>query len=613
MRFSEILGASYQDENRCAFRVWAPRAETVEVRVLSPLERLLPLKKAGGYFFGLFERISPGSLYYYRLNGELDRPDPASRWQPEGVHGPSQVVSLDFPWEDQTWIGLSLQDYVIYELHVGTFTPESDFDGIIPRLGELQELGVTAIELMPVAQFPGDRNWGYDGVYPYAVHNSYGGPQGLQRLVNACHRLNLAVILDVVYNHLGPEGNYLGDFGPYFTDCYRTPWGQAINYDQAYCDWVREYFINNALFWIKEFHIDALRLDALHTVMDNSAQPFLAELGAAVHQQAARLGRRVYLMAESDLNDVKHLRPPEVGGYGLDCHWLDDFHHALRVLLTGERDGYYEDFGGLEHLAKAYREGFIYSGQYSGYRRRRHGSSSRDILPCRFVAFAQNHDQIGNRLLGERLSRLTSFEGQKLAAAAVILSPFTPLLFMGEEYGETAPFLYFVSHDDPDLIEAVRRGRAQEFAAFGWQQEPPDPQDPETFQRSRPNPVLQQRGRHQVLRRFYQLLFRLRREMIEKVDLGGSYPLVTVHHRQAALSLLYGNDEQHYGVILNFSDKPQSLPAPTPAGVWRLRLDSADIRWAGPGAPALGTDDYLEGDDITLAPFSCICLSREME
>ncbi len=345
MMLSKRPGALYLGDNRCTFRVWAPKATTVEVHLLAPEERLLPLTKTGDYFSGHFHQISPGSLYLYRLNGEMERPDPASRYQPQGVHGPSQVASLDFAWEDQSWIGLTLRDYVIYEIHVGTFTPEGTFEAIIPRLLQLHDLGITALELMPVAQFPGERNWGYDGVYPYAVQHSYGGPQGLHRLVNACHEQGLAVILDVVYNHLGPEGNYLRDFGPYFTSCYKTPWGEAINFDQTYCDQVREYFINNALFWIRDYHIDALRLDALHAVVDNSARPFLAELAEAVQQQAARLGRRVYLMAESDLNDVKHLKPPQIGGYGLDCHWLDDFHHALHTLLTDEADGYYEDFG----------------------------------------------------------------------------------------------------------------------------------------------------------------------------------------------------------------------------------------------------------------------------
>ena len=447
---SITLGAIPGENGRCCFRVWAPRAEKVEVRLVAPQERLLPLKKAeAGYFHGVLERVEPGARYFYRLDGTRERPDPASRFQPEGVHGPSQVIEPDFPWTDQGWCGLGLPAYVIYEIHVGAFTPAGTFEAVIPHLAELKELGITALELMPVAQFPGRRNWGYDGVFPYAVQNSYGGPAGLKRLVDACHRHGLAVILDVVYNHLGPEGNYLGDYGCYFTDRYRTPWGEAVNFDGPHSDEVRRFFIENALYWIGDCHIDALRLDALHAIFDQSPQPFLAELAEAVHAQAEGLNRRVHLMAESDLNDVRLIRPPELGGYGLDAHWNEDFHHALHTLLTGEQGGYYEDFGRLAQLAKAFREGFVYSGQYSPYRRRRHGSSSRGLPGQRFIVFAQNHDQVGNRLLGDRLTRLVSFEALKLAAGAMILSPFLPLLFMGEEYGEVAPFHYFISHSDP--------------------------------------------------------------------------------------------------------------------------------------------------------------------
>ena len=316
---------------------------------------------------------------------------------------------------------------MLYELHVGTFTAQGTFDAIVPHLDELKDLGITSIELMPVAQFPGDRNWGYDGVYPFAVQNSYGGPEGLKRLVNACHQRGLAVTLDLVYNHLGPEGNYLQDFGPYFTDRYRTPWGSAINFDGPESDEVRRFFIENALYWVTEFRVDALRLDAVHGIFDFSALHFLQELAAAVHEQAEQLNRRIYVIAESDLNDVRIVRSPELGGYGLDAQWNDDFHHALHTLLTGERTGYYEDFGRIQDLAKAFAEGFVYSGAYSPARRRRHGNSSKDLAAPRFVVFAQNHDQVGNR---HRLSALVSFEWLKLAAAVVLLSPFIPLLFI---------------------------------------------------------------------------------------------------------------------------------------------------------------------------------------
>src|SRR5262249_16007104 len=329
---------------------------------------------------------------------------------------------------------------------------------------------------MPVAQFSGSRNWGYDGVFPFAVQNSYGGPRGLKKLVNACHERGLAVILDVVYNHLGPEGNYLAHFAPYFTERYKTPWGPALNFDDVDSDEVRRFFVSNALEWITDYHIDALRLDAVHAILDHSALNILEELANAVHARGTSLNRRVYVIAESALNDTRIVRTTELGGYGLDAQWNDDFHHSLHTLLTSEREGYYVDFGDFQHMAQAFSEGFGYSGRYSVNRRRRHGNSSLSIPPVRFVLYAQNHDQLGTRMRGERGTELVSVEQHNRAAGAVLLSPFVPLLFMGDEYGETAPFQYFVSHSDKQLIEAVRRGRIEEFAAFNWKDEPPDPQ-----------------------------------------------------------------------------------------------------------------------------------------
>ncbi len=374
---------------------------------------------------------------------------------------------------------------IMYELHAGTFIPEGTFDAVIPGLDHLKDLGINATDIMPVAQFPGERNWGYDGVYPFAVQNSYGGPDGLKRIVNECHTKGIAVILDVIYNHLGPEGNYLRDYGPYFTDRYKTPWGQAINFDGPYSNEVRNFFIENALSWLKNYHIEGLRIDAIHGIYDMSAQPFLPELAERVEEFSQQEGRKFYLIAESDLNNSYALRPRDSGGSGLDALWCDDFHHALHTLLTGETDGYYVDFGKIGHLVKSFREGFVYSGQYSAFRKRNHGNSSADIPPDRFVVFSQNHDQTGNRLKGERLSSLVSFESLKLAAGVVLLSPYIPLIFMGEEYGETAPFLFFISHSDPELIKAVRQGRKDEFKTFNWKDEPPDPQDIETFMRSK--------------------------------------------------------------------------------------------------------------------------------
>lgn len=612
MQTSVNLGVTYLEDGRCRFLVWAPLAERVAVRLVSPREALLPLHKdERGYFSGVVADVEPGYLYFYRLNGQQDLPDPASRFQPQGVHGPSQVVDPSFPWEDGQCCGSPLRDYVIYELHVGAFTQEGTFEAIIPYLDELKNLGMTALELMPVAQFPGERNWGYDGVFPYAVQNSYGGPDGLKRLVNACHQRGLAVILDVVYNHLGPEGNYLSAYGPYFTERYRTPWGPALNFDGPDSDEVRRFFIENALFWGSEYHIDALRLDALHAIVDLSPQPFLAELAETVHRARECWNRKFYLMAESDLNDVRLLRSPDLGGFGLDAHWNDDFHHALHTRLTNEQTGYYQDFVSLEQLAKAWREGFIYSGEYSPYRRRRQGSSSRDIPAERLVVFAQNHDQVGNRLGGERLSQLVSFEALKLSAGLVLLSPFLPLLFMGEEYGEVAPFWYFVSHSDPALIEAVRQGRKEEFAAFAWLGEPPDPQDEQTFIQAKLDHHLRQQGKHKVLWEFYRELLRLRQELNLLTDLGRQDREVQEYEKEKVLLVRLNGEIAQAVMIFYFGKEPLDMPLTWPKGGWRKRLDSAETLWGGAGSQA---PPVIQSDNETclrLSPLSLMVYLRQ--
>ncbi len=612
MAHRKRLGAIYLGGDRCFFRVWAPLASSVAVHLVAPQERLLPLSRHGDYFQGAWPDIPPGSRYFYRLDGNRERPDPASRCQPDGVHGPSQVVDLTYPWTDTTWIGRPWREYVIYELHVGTYTPAGTFASLIPHLPRLRELGITALELMPVAPCPGVRNWGYDGVYPFAVHHAYGGPGGLQQLIDACHGQGLAVILDVVYNHLGPEGNYFWEYGPYCTDQYRTPWGQAINYDQADSDQVREFFLANALSWFEDFHVDALRLDALHAIVDLSAQPFLAELATAVARLGERLGRRLYLIAESDHNDSKLLRPQALGGYGLDAHWLEDCHHALHALLTGEQGGYYQDFGDLEHLATVYRQGFVYTGQYSRFRRRRHGAPAGAVTPNRFVAFSQNHDQIGNRPWGERLGHLISPAAVRLAAAAVILSPFTPLCFMGEEYGETAPFLYFVDHGDPQLIEAVRRGRREAMAACGCRGEAPDPQDPETMARSRLDLTLLAQEPHHTLWRYYQELFKLRREMLDEVDLGFSSPEVSITGSPEVLQLLYRGDGRQYCLLLNFQREPAQVALPPGSGLWELRLQSSAAAWGGPGPAVPATASA--GASLRVPAQTCVvfCAREEL-
>jgi maltooligosyltrehalose trehalohydrolase len=589
------LGATYLGEDRYDLNLWAPKASAVTLRLLDPQERLVPMQPTGGGFYQVHvEGVAPGTRYFFRLtdqeSGESkDRPDPTARALPEGVHGPSQLIDPHFDWGDASWAGIPLQHFMIYELHVGTFTPEGTFDAVIPHLAQLKELGITAIELMPVAQFAGDRNWGYDGVAPFAVQDSYGGPVALKRLVNACHQAGLAVVLDVVYNHFGAEGNYLWDYGPYFTDRYHTPWGDAVNFDGPGSDQVRRYFIENAVYFLRDFHIDALRLDAVHAMLDFSATPFLEELAAVVDREAVHLNRRVYLIAESDLNDARLVRSRENHGDGLDAQWSDDFHHALHVLLTGDSQGYYRDFVDesgaqpLQFLVKALREGFVYSGQYSVVRGRRHGNSSREIPAYRFVVCIQNHDQVGNRMNGERLTALTSWARAKLGAALLLLAPYVPLLFMGEEYGETAPFLFFTSNNDETLVELVREGRKREFSDFMAQGEPADPYAEETFQRSKLNHALAQEGQHRELRDFYRTLIQLRKTLPALELLSKDHTAVhtfgagsegdSPEERVLLLHRWYGEDQVI--ALFNFANVECQLQLPFPAGTWQKLTDSS--------------------------------------
>ncbi|MEZ4599236.1 MAG: malto-oligosyltrehalose trehalohydrolase [Syntrophotaleaceae bacterium] len=600
------LGAVVHKDS-CTFTVWAPRAERLEVRLLTPAERIIPMqRRERGYWQASVEDVRPGTRYLLRLDGDRERPDPASFYQPEGVHGPSEIVDHDtFPWTDHARRPRPLEDWVLYELHVGTFTAEGTFDAIIPRLEELYRLGVTALQIMPVAQFPGARNWGYDGACPYAVQNSYGGSQGLKQLVNACHHQGLEVVLDVVYNHLGPEGNYLRDFGPYFTSRYKTPWGEAVNYDSADSDEVRRYFIENALYWRRHFHVDALRLDAVHAIYDFSSRPFLQELAETMDQETSKTGRPCHLIAESDLNDVRVIRPRNEGGFGFSAQFNEDFHHSLHALLTGERQGYYADFGRIEDLAKAYREGFVYDWRYSVYRRRRHGSSSARRPIRQLPAFIQNHDQVGNRLWGERLIALVGFEKAKLAAAAVLLSPYVPLLFMGEEYAEKAPFLYFADFSDPDIVAAVRKGRKEEFRAFAWDKEPPDPHDAAVFARSRLDWSLRQGGRHRIMVDFYQRLLTLRRQIpsLAAVDRKGFQ--VRVDENQGYVSIRREKGESRIFCLMNFSDRSVTVDFPDGdlPDKWNRVLNSAAEEWLEPDAPLPGPAE--EGEPVRLSPWSC--------
>ncbi|SIT74262.1 malto-oligosyltrehalose trehalohydrolase [Pontibacter indicus] len=585
MSITREIGAHYSPEKGTLFTVWAPAAEQVDV-VLKDNDKIMPLQReAFGYWTGLSEVTGPGALYTFRLDGETERPDPASQHQPDGVHEPSAVVDhTAFAWTDKSWKPLPLEQYIIYELHVGTFSEEGTFQGVIDKLPDLVDLGITAIELMPVAQFPGSRNWGYDGVYPSAVQNSYGGPDGLKELVNACHAAGIAVVLDVVYNHLGPEGNYLNDFGPYFTDKYNTPWGKSLNFDDAHSDHVRNFFIQNALLWLRDYHIDALRLDAVHAILDTGAKHFLQELQEHVEHLEQQLGRHFILIAESDLNDVRVINPMEKGGYGLAAQWSDDFHHAVHALLTGEDSGYYSDFGKLEQLQKALQHGFVYDGLYSEHRKRTFGSDATANPARQFVVCSQNHDQVGNRMLGERLTQLVSDDLLKVAAGLVLLSPFTPMLFMGEEYGEENPFLYFVSHSDKDLVEAVRNGRKEEFSAFAWQGEAPDPQSEETFNKSKLQRSYEHSEKHRQLRDFYKALIKLRKSAPALARPDKTRLHVSADHHTQVLHLIHSGESPYLYTLFNISNQPQKIQLVKEVGAdWELVLSSVESRYGGEG------------------------------
>jgi maltooligosyltrehalose trehalohydrolase len=564
------FGAIPLSKDRCRFTTWAPGKSTLSL-VLCGSDRKVVSMQARCGFHTTESEAWEGVRYVFRMPNGEEFPDPASRFQPDGIHGPSSIADHSyFEWSDAAFEGHSLRDMVIYELHIGTFTPEGSFDAAISRLSDLAELGITAIELMPVAQFPGKRNWGYDGVFPFAVQSSYGGPTALQRFVDAAHSLGLSVILDVVYNHLGPEGNYLGRFGPYFTERYSTPWGPAINYDGPDSEPVRAFFIQNALYWLQQFHFDGLRLDAVHGVFDFGAHHFLAEVKERVEGLAARTKRPLHIIAESDLNDVRLLNPPARGGHGLDAQWSDDFHHALHSLLTGETSGYYGDFGSLDDLGVAIRDGWRYSGQYSRFRKRRHGNSPVGIGRDRFVVFSQNHDQVGNRAGGERLATLVDFESLKLAAGLTLLSPFVPLIFMGEEYGETRPFQYFTSHSDPELVDAVRKGRREEFSSFGFSDQVPDPQDEATFTRSVLNYAAKDSEPHSTLRRFYRSLIAFRK----RFALSAGRPEIQWDTAQKTLTLEYC--AAGVAVIFHFGEQPVTVNPPGTAGTTTIVLNSAD-------------------------------------
>lgn len=510
---TKTIGAIYTAGYGCMFTVWSPETTAMQLHIIHPFDRTIDMQKdTQGYFTARIEEAAPGCRYYFNADAKGDKPDPASFYQPEGVHGPSEVIDIHTPWTDNSWKPIALQDYIIYELHIGTFTPEGTFEAAISQLDDLAQTGINAIEIMPVAQFPGRRNWGYDGVFSYAAQNSYGGPHGLKKLVEACHARGIAVILDVVYNHLGPEGNYLPLFAPYFTDKYKTPWGDALNFDREWCDGVRNYFINNALYWMRYFHIDGLRLDAIHQMYDFGAVHFWEQLHYEVEYLSRELGRPFYLIAESDLNNPKVVKHPEAGGFGFNAQWLDDFHHSLYVLLDPAGAYRYKEFGSIEQVAKAYTSGFVHGGDFVPFRKKKFGRSSAGISGNHFIVFNQNHDQVGNTADGRRLSERISFPLLKVAAAAIMMSPYIPMLFMGEEYGETSIFTYFIDHGDKDLVQAVREGRKKEFEGETWDDDTADPAGEEAYEACKLNWNLRKDGWHQLLLQWNAGLINLRRQ-----------------------------------------------------------------------------------------------------
>ena len=584
-RASLHLGAKVRADG-IVFRVWAPACRTVDV-IVDGRRPLAMTRQPDGTFEVTTPGLAAGARYQYRLDGDRHRPDPASRYQPDGVHGPSVAVDPgSFTWTDEGFRGRKLADYVLYELHVGTFTRTGTFEAAIPHLPQLVELGVTAVELMPVAEFPGSRNWGYDGVHLFAPQSTYGGPRGLRRLVDACHAHGLSVVLDVVYNHLGPEGNYLGDFGPYFTDRYQTPWGGAIDFDGPESAGVRRHFIENARAWVRDFHIDGLRLDAIHSIFDASPRHILSELAEAARQEARSLDRPLHIMAESHDNDRRVVLPEKEGGLGLDGVWSDDFHHALHVRLTRERGGYYCDFTDPSRLPRALAEGFAFQGEPSEYFGRKRGTPSRDLPGERFVICVQNHDQVGNRAHGDRLSAVVSFEAVKLAAALLLAAPAIPLLFMGEEYGETAPFQFFTSFIDRELAEAVRTGRAAEFKRFAWEGSVPDPGDPATFVRSRLSHQLANAPRHRELLQYYRQWLELRRSHPALGARGKERSGAELDAAGAVLTVLR-EAASGPGVRLVANLTADVQPFKPPAG-WRVLLDSDETRFAGRARDPLG-------------------------
>lgn len=593
-------GAFLREDGTTFFRVWAPAHSLVELCLDSGLTRM---KAAKDGYFELAAAAPPGARYSYRLSGTGPFPDPASLHQPEGVDGPSAVVDNADLAPHLDWESPPPEDYVIYEMHVGAFTEQGRFSSAIAELPRLRELGITAVEIMPVAQFSGRRNWGYDGVFPYAVQNSYGGPDAMKQFVRACHRNRLAVILDVVYNHVGPEGCCMDRFGPYFRTDYSTPWGPGINFDGPDSRPVRDFFLANAEMWIREFRVDALRVDAIDTIGDSSSPSFSEELTRRVRKVEKEIGRKVLLFAETDSGSRAYARASSQGGVGMDAQWANSFHHAIHCRLTGEREGYFRYWGSSSQIADCFRHGF------QGFCSRRPidrvpGEDGASVLhPTQMVVFNQNHDLIGNRLSGDRASARLSSEQLRLCAAALLLSPFTPLIFMGEEYAETAPFHYFVDFAAPSLREEVKKGRLREFSDWNWSRSPADPCCPRTFERSRLRPELRDKPAHRAMEDFYRRLIELRHRGFgfkglawQDLNVGIRKDLICIRSSRSLL-------------LLNFGERETACSQEFAAGNWLRILDTNDAAWGGPGARAqrkVRPPELIRSD-----PYSAALFERE--
>lgn len=574
------LGATFYNDNQIDFYVWAPKAKTLSIYIIDSVEHneYAMTPQGDGYFFFRLP-ISTSSIdYFYCIDGDKKRPDPASRYQPLGVHGPSRTYNPTlFKWNDSTWTGIPLTNYIIYELHVGTFTPEGTFDALIKKLPYLKELGITAIELMPIVEFPGNRNWGYDGVNLFAPHHAYGKPDDLKRLVNSSHEIDMAVVLDVVYNHLGPEGNYLNDYGYYFTSKYHTDWGEAINYDGSESQEVRRYFIDNALYWLTEFHVDALRLDATHAIFDDSSQHILKEMNILFHDRAKKLNRQSFLFVENDLNETRIINSIKKGGYGIDAQWSDDFHHSIHSVLTNNCHGYLIDFGKIAQIGKALTEGFVIDGQWSEYRKKNHGTSSAKLTGEHFIVCIQNHDQVANTSHGNRLGSLVNIEQYKLASTLLMCCPSLPLLFMGQEWNASTPFLYFTSFEDELLAESVRKGYQEESQKLGNSISGIDPQSSRQFLQSKICWNELEKPDHYAVFQFYKKLISLRKRHPCLSNCRNDLATVEYSEEHKWLKLLRKSPSgKDLLLFANFSKQPLILSTNFPLDHWNLIWNSSD-------------------------------------